>query len=347
MNKADSSMTMHQEGAIDRKDFCRTAAVAGLGIASIGALSACSDNQSPGEGVSGDVFASIVDTLVRYSTGIDSKDWKLFRGVWADEIDADYGEGIGHWTTGDEITAWMENSHKDMGYTLHRLSNIRITDTQNSEVSTRTYVDAVLYMKDGTLIANAKGFYDDVLTKAGSGYVIRKRVFTSAFQGTSPLDLSVDQALKQSLEKQKIIELQSDYWWYMDTKQWDKWRTVFADDLNYYQFGQLAYESADDFVNNTSELLASTITAHQGHQYKIVFNEDGTASSRFILNDCLSNPDTSLMMRGYGYYVNDYEKIDGQWKIKTMRLGYFRFESGPNGDATVTSEIPYSTSATA
>jgi 3-phenylpropionate/cinnamic acid dioxygenase small subunit len=346
MKTTDSTMAISQE-EISRKDFFRAAAVTGLGIAGIGALSACSDTQSSGEGVSGDVFASIVDTLVRYSTGIDSKDWDLFRGVWADEIDADYAEGIGHWTTGDEITAWMENSHKDMGYTLHRLSNIRITDTQNGEVNTRTYVDAVLYMKDGTLIANAKGFYDDVLAKAGTGYVIRKRVFTSAFQGASPLDLNFDQTLRQSLEKQKIIELQSDYWWYMDTKQWDKWRTIFADDLKYYQFGQLAYENADDFVSNTSELLAPVITAHQGHQHKIVFNNDGSASSRFILNDCLSNPDTSVMVKGYGYYINDYEKIDGKWKIKIMRLGYFRFESGSDGDATVTSEIPYSTSATA
>jgi 3-phenylpropionate/cinnamic acid dioxygenase small subunit len=32
----------------------------------------------------------ISEVLVRYATGIDSKDWPVLRSCWADEIDVDY-----------------------------------------------------------------------------------------------------------------------------------------------------------------------------------------------------------------------------------------------------------------
>ena len=34
----------------------------------------------------------IAEVLIRYATGIDSKDWPLFRSCWTDEVDMDYGE---------------------------------------------------------------------------------------------------------------------------------------------------------------------------------------------------------------------------------------------------------------
>jgi 3-phenylpropionate/cinnamic acid dioxygenase small subunit len=341
----ESSKIMGGAKGVLRRDLLKAAGVVGLGALSVGSLSACAP--SGGGGVQGDTFAALSDVLVRYCTGIDSKDWELFRTVWTDDVDADYGDDIGHWTSGDEITSWMENAHKDMGYTMHRVSNIRIDSQSGDEVNTRTYVDAVLYLQDGTLIANAKGFYDDVLVRTGDSYKIKKRLFTSVFQGSDSLDLTFDANLKELLEKQAIIDLQSDYWWYMDSKQWDKWRTVFADDLQYYQFGELAYESADDFCGNTSAQLQDFITAHQAHQNKIVITGPDTATARWILNDCLTIPSADQVMKGYGYYINDYAKVDGKWVIKVLRLGYFRFESGlPSGGATVSSEILYSSAAT-
>ncbi len=39
----------------------------------------------------------ISELLVRYATGIDRRDWPLFRTVFTDDCVLDYGE-IGHWT---------------------------------------------------------------------------------------------------------------------------------------------------------------------------------------------------------------------------------------------------------
>ena len=69
--------------------------------------------------------AQIADVLIRYATGIDSKNWELFRTCWTDEVDLDYGE-VGHFTDPDAITDLFAQSHNPMGPTYHRLSNFAI-----------------------------------------------------------------------------------------------------------------------------------------------------------------------------------------------------------------------------
>ena len=68
----------------------------------------------------------VADVLVRYATGIDSRDWALFRSCFTDDCEADYGE-IGVWHSADEITEWMRATHEPCGHTLHRITNQAVT----------------------------------------------------------------------------------------------------------------------------------------------------------------------------------------------------------------------------
>ena len=43
----------------------------------------------------------ITDVLVRYATGIDTKDWSLFRTRFTDDVHADYGSDVGEWNDVD------------------------------------------------------------------------------------------------------------------------------------------------------------------------------------------------------------------------------------------------------
>ena len=45
----------------------------------------------------------IAEVLIRYATGIDSKDWPLLRSCWTDEIDVDYQQ-LGRFTSADALT---------------------------------------------------------------------------------------------------------------------------------------------------------------------------------------------------------------------------------------------------
>jgi 3-phenylpropionate/cinnamic acid dioxygenase small subunit len=118
----------------------------------------------------------IFDLLVRYATAIDRRDWPLFRTVFTDDCELDYGE-IGAWNGVHAVTKFMEQVHAMAGHTMHRLTNQAITVDGNKAAS-RTYVDAVIMAGDNQTGVNALGFYDDEIVRTADGWRIARRRFT-------------------------------------------------------------------------------------------------------------------------------------------------------------------------
>ncbi|MED5816395.1 nuclear transport factor 2 family protein [Mycolicibacterium sp. 050232] len=119
----------------------------------------------------------IIDVLVRYATGIDRRDWPLFRTVFTDDCVLDYGE-IGQWNGVDAVTEFMDQSHAMAGHTMHRLSNHAIAVDSDTAVA-RTYVDALIMAQDNNSGVNGIGFYDDELIRTAAGWQIARRRFTA------------------------------------------------------------------------------------------------------------------------------------------------------------------------
>lgn len=119
--------------------------------------------------------AQIAEVLIRYATGIDFKDWTLFRRCWADEVDIDYGD-LGTYTDPDAFTTLMEQIHGGMGQTYHRISNI-VVDVGADRATARSYVHAVLMAvpDDAGSWIDALGHYDDELIRTPEGWRIVKR----------------------------------------------------------------------------------------------------------------------------------------------------------------------------
>ena len=118
----------------------------------------------------------IADLLVRYATGIDRRDWTLFRTVFTDDCELDYGE-IGAWKGVDAVTDFMEQVHAMAGHTMHRLSNQAIT-VDGDKATARTYIDGLIMMADNKSGVNAIGFYDDEIVRADNGWRIARRRYT-------------------------------------------------------------------------------------------------------------------------------------------------------------------------
>ncbi|MGV0808750.1 nuclear transport factor 2 family protein [Mycolicibacterium setense] len=118
----------------------------------------------------------IADVLIRYATGIDRRDWPLFRTAFTDDCVLDYGE-IGCWTGVDAVTEFMDQSHAMAGHTMHRLSNHAIA-VDGDTATARTYVDALIMAQDNNSGVNAVGFYDDELVRTADGWRIARRRFT-------------------------------------------------------------------------------------------------------------------------------------------------------------------------
>jgi len=141
------------------------------------------------------VRQDVADVLVRYATGIDGRDWDLFRSCFTEDCAADYGD-IGAWHGADEITAWMREVHEACGPTLHRITNIVVTATDGDggggdRVTARSYVDGLVMFPDGQAGTRADGYYDDELVATGEGWKIARRRFTAVLiqffpEGTRP-----------------------------------------------------------------------------------------------------------------------------------------------------------------
>ena len=122
----------------------------------------------------------IAEVLIRYATGIDSKDWPFFRSCWTDEIDVDYQQ-LGCFTSADALTDVMRQLHENMGPTYHRMSNFVIT-VDGDRATVRSYVQAVLMLQpdDSTNWVEALGHYDDVFVRTPGGWRITERVSRTA-----------------------------------------------------------------------------------------------------------------------------------------------------------------------
>jgi 3-phenylpropionate/cinnamic acid dioxygenase small subunit len=122
----------------------------------------------------------IEDVLIRYATGIDTKNWPLFRTCFTDDVHADYG-AIGCWDGVDAITEWMAATHRDMPATNHMITNVAIDVAAGSPdtATASSYVHAVLVVAaDREHSVDAVGSYRDALVRTADGWRIRSRVFT-------------------------------------------------------------------------------------------------------------------------------------------------------------------------
>ena len=155
-----------------------------------------------GAGLSRDDVHDIGEVLVRYASGIDRRDWALFRSCFTDDCTADYGD-IGVWHGAEEITTWMDQVHAAFGPTLHRITNVDVrphgpedhptiadggTGGGADRAVARCYVDVLLVFADGQGSIRGAGYYDDVVVRTDAGWRIAERTFTNVAQRTETLD---------------------------------------------------------------------------------------------------------------------------------------------------------------
>jgi hypothetical protein len=129
------------------------------------------------------------------------------------------------------------------------------------------------------------------------------------------------------VEIEAIKQLKARYCRFLDTKDWQAWRGLFADDFHSdtASAGGTVIEGADEFVAFTRKALRkrSHVTAHQVHAPEIELTSDTTARGIWALEDVVRLlPGVNL--RGYGHYHETYIKVDGQWKFQSSKLTRLR-----------------------
>jgi hypothetical protein len=131
--------------------------------------------------------------------------------------------------------------------------------------------------------------------------------------------------LQRLLAVEDIKHLKSRYFRYVDTKDWDSWRGLFADD-GHFEIGAGTFDGADGFVANVREFLAHATTYHHGHMPEIDILSADEATGIWTLYDVVEPPVSSGVSPFYGYarYWERYERRNGAWKIASMRIERLR-----------------------
>jgi hypothetical protein len=125
---------------------------------------------------------------------------------------------------------------------------------------------------------------------------------------------------------EEIKQLKARYFRFVDMKQWERLRALFTDDATFEGFAPDSF-GPDRFI----EILrprASAKTIHHGHMPEIRIIRPDYARGLWAMFDWVEFPAPETAgpragqrgAVGYGYYQEEYRKVDGIWKFAFMRL---------------------------
>ncbi|OBK71234.1 nuclear transport factor 2 family protein [Mycobacterium sp. 1274761.0] len=142
------------------------------------------------------------------------------------------------------------------------------------------------------------------------------------------------------LEIEAIKQLKARYCRYLDAKDWDAWRELFADGFTSVIAGAGGRQTvgADEFVVYVRQTLgrASQPTVHRVYAPEITLTSSTTATGVWAFDDVVRLI-PAVTLHGYGHYHETYDKSDGQWRIKTSTVTRLREDIGaplPQGIST-------------
>jgi hypothetical protein len=127
------------------------------------------------------------------------------------------------------------------------------------------------------------------------------------------------------LKIEAIKQVKARYCRYLDTKDWDSWRSLFTDDFrsDTAQAGGKVIVGADEFVAFTRRSLGDRATVHQVHAPEIELTSPSTARAVWALEDVVRLV-PGINLRGYGHYRESYALVDGRWLITESTLTRLR-----------------------
>jgi hypothetical protein len=144
-----------------------------------------------------------------------------------------------------------------------------------------------------------------------------------------------------------IKALKARYFRGVDTKDWALLAEVMTDDITVDYRGTATdpatgvnfapdatgstLQGSTVVIDGLKKSLDGIVSAHQGYLPEIEILSDTTARGVWAMYDVLRFPAGSPITElfGYGHYHETYEKSDGRWRIKTLRLPRLRVDVVP------------------
>ena len=134
-----------------------------------------------------------------------------------------------------------------------------------------------------------------------------------------------------AIEKLQAIEdikrLKARYCRLVDLNRRDELRNLFTDDIIYEFQGWKKGRGADTFAGSAED-FADRRSFHRVSMPDIEILSETTARGVWAMVDIIEYPASpgKTSSRGYGYYPEQYRKVDGAWRISSLLLVRHRVE---------------------
>jgi hypothetical protein len=127
---------------------------------------------------------------------------------------------------------------------------------------------------------------------------------------------------------EEIKNLKARYFRFLDTKDWENFRSIFTDDVvvDVSGSGGEVYRGLDPYMDYIHHYVSQLKTVHHGHMPEITLLSDTLAAGIWSMEDWVDFPN-GRELNGKGHYFEKYEKVDGEWKIKELVLTRLRIQT--------------------
>ncbi|MEO9328968.1 nuclear transport factor 2 family protein [Gordonia aurantiaca] len=112
----------------------------------------------------------IADVLHRYSRGVDTRDWALWRSVFTDDATIDYtSTPFGKAGSRDEIADWLEESFAFVTVSQHFITNIEY-DFDGDRAAVRAMFYNPMQFVGMSELSTCGGTYHHSMVRTGTGW---------------------------------------------------------------------------------------------------------------------------------------------------------------------------------
>jgi SnoaL-like domain len=152
-------------------------------------------------------------------------------------------------------------------------------------------------------------------------------------------------AVQELVEMEALKRLKARYFYFMDTKQWDAWLSLWAPDATLEWDTAVSTRGRDGQtqarIHGVDELrrlvveprLDPATTVHQGHTPILEIISDTDARGIWAMEDIVVSANAGAdglpvsgfnQTWGHGHYHETYRKIDGEWRFASVHLTRLR-----------------------
>jgi len=142
-------------------------------------------------------------------------------------------------------------------------------------------------------------------------------------------------ALQQLIACNALRDLKARYFYYLDTKDWDRWLALFTPDATLKadwapstrgRDGETAVECSgvEEIRRKVAYgTLEPAQTVHHGHTPILEFTSPTTAEGIWAMEDVVLTAE-GLSLHGFGHYHETYVKDSAGWRIRALHLTRLR-----------------------